>query len=55
MSVIAPDLDWYKKKSLDQEVNIRCPFTYVEACPRYYQSLPLMGEARAIKIEPRGR
>jgi len=52
MSVTVPDLDWYKKISLDSALSPRCPFASVESCPRYYQSLSLMGEAGTTKIDP---
>ena len=52
MSVIVPDLDWYKKKSLESNLSPRCSFATVESCPRYYQSLSLMGNAGATKIDP---
>lgn len=52
MSVIVPDLDWYKKKSLNSKLSPRCPFATVESCPRYYQSLSLMGKAGTTKIDP---
>jgi hypothetical protein len=51
MSVIVPSLDWYKKKSLEGSLPPRCPFATVESCPRYYQSLSLMGDAGATKME----
>jgi hypothetical protein len=52
MSVIVPDLDWYKEKSLASNLSPRCPFTTVESCPRYYQSLSFLGEAGTTKIDP---
>jgi hypothetical protein len=43
---INPDLKWYeevtKRKGLKEP---RCPFASVEKCPRYYQSLSLLGVA----------
>jgi hypothetical protein len=33
-------------------VTPRCPFATVERCPRYYQSLSLLGEAGSTKIPP---
>jgi hypothetical protein len=50
MTVIVPDLDWYKKKSLEVPLSPRCPFASAKSCPRYYQSLSLLGEAGATKI-----
>jgi hypothetical protein len=45
-----PDLQWYARVSRERGVVIRCPFATVEACPRYYQSLSLLGEAGSTKI-----
>lgn len=45
-----PDRQWYTKLSLDRGVAFRCPFATVESCPRYYQSLSLLGEAGSTKI-----
>jgi len=52
MSVIVPNLDWYKKKNSDSNLPPRCPFATVKSCPRYYQSLSLIGDAGATKIDP---
>jgi hypothetical protein len=40
-----PDLEWYKSQSARHGVLPRCPFASVERCPRFYQSLALLGEA----------
>ena len=45
-----PDLRWYASVSEGKGIAIRCPFATVEACPRYYQSLSLLGEAGSTKI-----
>ncbi len=45
-----PDLRWYADISEKRGIAIRCPFATVEACPRYYQSLSLLGEAGSTKI-----
>ncbi|MDY0282461.1 MAG: hypothetical protein RBR35_18090 [Salinivirgaceae bacterium] len=52
MSVIVPNLDWYKKKNSDSNLPPRCLFATVKSCPRYYQSLSLIGDAGATKIDP---
>ena len=49
---IIPDLLWYIQAGKDKGINGRCPFATVESCPRYYQSLSLLGEAGSTKIEP---
>ena len=40
-----PDKKWYMNLSKERGVAAHCPFATVESCPRYYQSLALMGEA----------
>src|SRR5258708_4096871 len=49
---VTPDLKWYeevtKRKGLKEP---RCPFASVEKCPRYYQSLSLLGAAGATAID----
>ncbi len=47
---IIPDLLWYNQVGKDKGVIGRCPFATVESCPRYYQSLSLLGEAGSTKI-----
>lgn len=45
-----PDREWYSKLSQERNVPFRCPFASVESCPRYYQSLSLLGAAGSTKI-----
>lgn len=45
-----PDLKWYARVSEERGVAVRCPFATVEACPRYYQSLSLLGNAGSTNI-----
>lgn len=45
-----PDIGWYLRISAERHVTPRCPFASVERCPRYYQSLSLLGEAGSTKI-----
>ena len=47
-----PDMDWCLSISRARHVTPRCPFASVERCPRYYQSLSLLGEAGSTKIPP---
>jgi hypothetical protein len=49
---IIPDLLWYIQAGKDKGITGRCPFATVESCPRYYQSLSLLGEAGSTKIAP---
>lgn len=43
MTNIKPNLPWYLSVSKKMGVSPRCPFATVEACPRFYQSLSLLG------------
>ena len=49
---IIPNLDWYIQIDNEKGITGRCPFATVESCPRYYQSLSLLGEAGSTKIAP---
>jgi len=40
-----PDFSWYSAESKRLSLSPRCPFANVHACPRYYHSLGLLGEA----------
>lgn len=47
-----PDFPWYSAES--QRLGLptpRCPFASVHACPRYYQSLSLLGQAGCTPID----
>ena len=46
-----PKLDWYTSESERLGVTPRCPFASVERCPRYYQSLSLLGTAGSTSID----
>lgn len=45
-----PNREWYANLSQERGVAFRCPFATVESCPRYYQSLSLLGKAGSTKI-----
>jgi hypothetical protein len=45
-----PDIEWYLKVSSERSVTPRCPFASVERCPRYYESLSLLGKAGSTQI-----
>ena len=48
-----PDLQWYTGISKGKKLAPRCPFASVHRCPRYYQSVALLGETGcATKIDP---
>lgn len=46
-----PDIEWYTEKGRKHGLSARCPYATVECCPRYYQSLSLLGKAGSTKIE----
>ena len=45
MDRIIPDIDWCRELSIKLGVPTRCPFSTVDECPRYYQSLALLSSA----------
>jgi hypothetical protein len=45
-----PNAEWYVRRSQSCASPVHCPFATVEACPRYYQSRSLIGEAGSTKI-----
>jgi hypothetical protein len=49
---IIPDLYWYNQAGREKGITGRCPFATVESCPRYYQSLSLLGEVGSTNIAP---
>ena len=49
---VVPDFKWYSAESHRQGVSPRCPFQSVHACPRYYQSVSLLGGAGCTAISP---
>lgn len=49
-SIIVPNLQWYTKQSENKKFSPRCPFAAVRKCPRFYQSLSLIGEIGFTKI-----
>lgn len=48
--MIIPHLDWYLEISKENGAPARCPFATVKSCPRYYQSLSLLGRAGSTSI-----
>jgi hypothetical protein len=47
---VIPNFKWYSAESRRQGISPRCPFQSVHACPRYYQSLSLLGKAGCTAI-----
>ena len=52
MNHIDPNIHWYTGISRERGVRPRCPFASVHRCPRFYQSLSLLGGAGSTKIAP---
>lgn len=48
-----PNLDWCLSISNRQQLSPRCPYASVYRCPRFYQSLSLLGEAGSTIIDPK--
>lgn len=51
MFTIIPNLTWYTKISQEKGLNPRCPYASVYRCPRFYQSLSLLGSAGSTSID----
>src|SRR5262249_4719765 len=47
---LIPDFDWYVGISSARGLSPRCPFASVDRCPRYWQSLSLLGELGSTKV-----
>lgn len=47
-----PDLKWYSNISAGKGIPTHCPFASVHRCPRFYQSLSLMGHAGSTAVDP---
>jgi predicted nucleotide-binding protein len=45
-----PDQKWYSDTGAERGVHGRCPYATVESCPRFYQSLSLLGDAGSTTI-----
>ena len=50
MKSVNPTSEWYLGVSETKGVHPRCPFATAEECPRFYQSLALLGEAGSTRI-----
>jgi hypothetical protein len=51
VQIIIPDLEWYLDVSRKNNSTPRCPYATVESCPRFYQSLSLLGGAGSTAID----
>lgn len=52
MAYINPDLAWYTSESERRSLLIRCPYAASGRCPRFYQSISLLGEAGIMTKVP---
>lgn len=50
MEFVQPNLEWYKGISNTYGLSPRCPYSSVHRCPRFYQSLSLLGKAGSTEI-----
>lgn len=50
MDIVIPNLQWYLEQSTSKGISPRCPFANVQSCPRFYQSLSLLGDAGSTNI-----
>lgn len=48
--LLMPNLQWYISQSSSMGFPPRCPFATATSCPRFYQSLSLLGEAGSTAI-----
>jgi 5-methylcytosine-specific restriction endonuclease McrA len=56
MSTIIPNFEWYSSQSKTWKLSPRCPIASSELCPRYYDSLCLLGKRKIItEIPPEDR
>ena len=51
MNFINPTLEWYKSISAKYNLSPRCPFASSYKCPIYYQSLSLLKDTGATKLD----
>lgn len=51
MSGVVADKYWYKEISESKGLSTHCPYATVVMCPRFYQSLSLLSNTGATKIE----
>lgn len=42
---VNPDLEWYASEGEKRSLPVRCPFAASARCPRYFQSVALLGES----------
>jgi len=50
---VYPDLEWYTTISAQKGVSPRCPYAAAARCPRYFESLSLLGiAAGSTRIDP---
>jgi hypothetical protein len=48
MPITVPDSSWYKTKSLEADVPLKCPYANVHKCHRYYSSISMLGRVNII-------
>lgn len=45
LELVTANFDWYSSVSSQKSIPPRCPYANVDRCPRYYESLSLLGSA----------
>ncbi len=53
MEIYDPGLGWYLSISKENALSPRCSFATADRCPRFFQSLSLLGEAGSTSIDPK--
>lgn len=48
MSITIPDSSWYRSKSIEADAPLSCPYANVHKCPRYYESIYMLGKVGII-------
>ena len=48
MSLIIPDLEWYRNKSIQMDTPNSCPYANYYKCPRFFDSIDMLGDAGVI-------
>lgn len=51
--LITPNLEWARKVAREHGVETRCPYAHARKCPRYFESLSLLGKAGRITAIPK--
>jgi hypothetical protein len=53
--MVYPDLDWYASVGERKGMRARCPYASINRCPRYFESVSLLGEKGIASKMPASR